>query len=88
MANVVQASITEKMEYEPTPVSIGVGDTVVWTNNHVMSHTVTADDQTWEPFDSGTLARGQAFEYTFIRAGTYPYHCAFHPHMKGVVTVS
>ncbi len=53
-----------------------------------MSHTVTADDQTWEPFDSGTLARGQAFEYTFIRAGTYPYHCAFHPHMKGVVTVS
>ncbi len=49
-----------------------------------MPHTVTGNDKT---FASKGLDTGDEFRYTFGRDGSFAYHCAIHPYMKGVVHV-
>jgi plastocyanin len=45
-------------------------------------------------FDSGSISpaglytSGGTYSYTFATAGTYPYHCAFHPMMTGTIVVN
>jgi plastocyanin len=65
-------------------VVIGVNNTVVWTNNGTLDHTVTANGGS---FLSGDLAPGLSFTNTFTTPGTFPYHCSIHPVMKGTVIV-
>lgn len=63
-------------QFSPTPLTISVGTTVVWTNNAVSTpHTVTADDGT---FNSGNLNPTNTFTVTFNTPGTYNYHCQYH----------
>src|SRR4051812_56138 len=61
--------------FSPSSLTVGVGDTVTWTNNGGSQHTVTADDSS---FDSGTLDPGDSFSHTFTNAGSVAYHCEFH----------
>lgn len=70
--------------YHTPSVTVNVGDSVTWTNQDSMAHTVTADDGA---FGSGSIAAGGTFSHTFTKAGTYSYHCTLHPQMKGVVIV-
>ncbi|MCC7366181.1 MAG: CHRD domain-containing protein [Dehalococcoidia bacterium] len=70
--------------FQPSNVTVNVGDEVTWTNNGAVAHTVTAAGG---QFDSGTLSAGASFAHTFTAAGTFNYHCDFHPSMVGVVTV-
>jgi plastocyanin len=73
------------LAYRPNKVTINQGEVVTWKNDGARSHTVTADDGS---FDSGTLSPGDAFANLFEKPGTYAYHCTIHPtRMKGVVTV-
>jgi FtsP/CotA-like multicopper oxidase with cupredoxin domain len=70
-------------------VVIGVNNTVIWTNNDdkppaESEHTVTAIDGS---FDSGGIFPGDSYSHTFTIPGTYYYHCALHPWMKGTVIV-
>jgi plastocyanin len=65
-------------------VVLGVNSTVVWTNNDSQPHTVTANGA---GFDSGYMAPGATYTYTFSAPGTYDYHCTYHPWMTGTVTV-
>jgi len=65
-------------------VTIRAGSAVLWTNKDGAPHTVTAKDGS---FDSGNLAQGASFSFTFQKAGTYDYFCAIHPSMKGTVVV-
>lgn len=64
----------------PSPFTSSIGSTVQWSDQGGM-HTVTSEalkpDGT-PLFDSGTLAPGQTFSYTFGSAGTYPYYCTIH----------
>jgi len=71
--------------FAPNPVSIKVGDSINWVNNDSIAHTATANNGT--TFNSGTIAPGGSFKATFSAAGTFAYHCAFHPGMVGTVTV-
>jgi plastocyanin len=64
--------------------SVSVGDTVEVTNNDSVGHTWTASDET---FNSGTLASGDSFEFTFDEAGEFDYFCQIHPTMTGSITV-
>lgn len=63
---------------------VPVGTTVVVTNEDNASHTWTAVDGT---FDSGALANGDSFEFTFTTAGEFDYFCNFHPAMTGTIAV-
>jgi plastocyanin len=38
-------------------------------------------------FDSGRMAPGATFDFTFAEPGEYPYFCLLHPNMVGTVTV-
>lgn len=71
--------------FVPNPVTVKVGDSVMWVNNDSIAHTATANNGT--TFSSGTIAPGGSFKTTFSAAGTFAYHCAFHPGMVGTVTV-
>jgi plastocyanin len=70
--------------FDPGDITVPVGTTVAWTNEDAVEHTTTADD-TW---DSGVVAPGESFEFTFDEPGTYTYLCEIHPTvMQGTVTV-
>jgi plastocyanin len=72
--------------YTPANITvvIGVNNTVRWTNNDNMAHTVTARDGS---FDSGNLNPGATFVHTFTTPGVYHYTCTYHSWMQGTVTV-
>jgi plastocyanin len=72
-------------EFQPGNLTIPAGATVTWTNAGQRTHTVSADDGS---FDSGRLDPGETFSHTFAEPGTYSYHCGFHPEMQGTITVT
>lgn len=65
-------------------VVIGVNNTVKWTNNDAVTHTVTGDDGSW---GSGGLSTGATYTHSFDSPGVYNYHCSIHPYMMGTVVV-
>lgn len=72
-------------KFNPAKIKIKVGETVTWTNNDSVQHTVTATDGL---FNSGTLTRGQNFQYNFTTTGIYNYYCELHGVvMSGTVIV-
>lgn len=73
-----------KWGFEPAVVTVTAGSTVAWHNAGSQTHTVTADDRS---FDSRDLASGADWQWTFPAAGDFNYHCTPHPWMKGVVHV-
>ncbi len=80
--------------YSPRELAVAVGTTVTWTNDDSVVHTVTSGEvagNVGEPdgiFDSGNMAKGDTFSYTFDTAGEFPYHCTPHPWMTGTVVAS
>lgn len=71
--------------YTPSTLTIKVGTTVKWTNQDSVAHTVSSDSGL---FDSGELSTGDTYSFTFSQAGTYGYHCTFHPSMIATIIVS
>ena len=72
-------------DYSANVLMVPLGATVTWTNNDPgMVHTVTAADGS---FDSGMLATGQTFSYTFDKPGDFDYSCTPHPWMKARISV-
>jgi len=70
--------------FVPKAVSVAAGTTVTWTNHDSANHTATSDTGVW---DSGVIAPGKSYSYTFKTAGSFPYHCKIHKSMKGTVAV-
>ncbi|MEY2431747.1 MAG: hypothetical protein QOC92_1472 [Acidimicrobiaceae bacterium] len=81
--------------FSPSSVSIIEGDTVTWTQNGAVGHSVTADDGSFDssplctptPNDDNCLKPGDSFSQTFDTAGTFSYHCRVHASMIGTVVV-
>jgi len=71
--------------FSPTSLSIPAGQSVNWSNSDKVFHTVTSISQN---FDSGIIEPGNAFAWTFDKAGYYKYYCQLHPFMNGVIIVS
>jgi len=74
----------ENYAFQPDPITVAVGTTVVWTNRDEVAHTVVSSDKL---FSSPELEVDRTFEYTFKKAGTFAYFCTLHPEMKGKVIV-
>ena len=93
-------TITIKLiAFTPTNVQLAAGGTVTWRQDDVATHTVTSGPveqtggtATAKPdgrFDSGSIAKGKNFQFSFTEPGEYPFFCAIHPAtMTGVVTVT
>ena len=79
-------SITDDMKFNPEDLTINVEDTVTWTNNDGMGHTATSTDGP-ASFDSGNIAAGATWSFTFTEAGTYNYKCDYHSSMTASITV-
>lgn len=73
--------------FEPTPIEITAGQSVVWENVHNQAHTATGNgDQDW---NTENIAPGESSDpVLFEDAGTFTYICALHPFMEGTVEVS
>ncbi len=64
-------SITDS-GYVPNTLTVPVGTTVGWTNDASTNQTVSANGEAGF-FDSGLLAPGDTFSYTFNGVGNYTY---------------
>jgi nitrite reductase (NO-forming) len=80
--------------YEPNPLRIKVGSTVIWTNNDNIIHTVTSGTpnaaNVGEAFDSGLTAfitPAKTYSNKFTNTGEFTYFCRVHPTMVGKVVV-
>ena len=69
--------------FNPGTIKVKAGDTITWTNDGAIAHTVTG-----KGFDSGSLAPGKTFTFTAGKAGTISYLCTFHAGMQGTIEVS
>jgi plastocyanin len=83
------ASLTDDAS-QPNPVQAATGDTVTWSNDDSQPHSVTSGVN-GEPdgrFDSGIMAPGATFDFTFTETGEYPYFCLLHPNQVGTIMVA
>jgi plastocyanin len=71
--------------FNKSVITIPVNTTVTWINFDSVTHTVTANDGS---FDSGNLPTNQSFSRMFNVSGTFAYHCSIHPSMTGSVIVT
>jgi plastocyanin len=70
------------LAFAPAELMVDRGTEVVFDNDDLAPHTVTADDG---GVDSGTINPGKAFRVTID--APLEYHCAIHPSMTGRVLV-
>ena len=75
----------EGFEYAPSRLTVARGTEVTWTNADAANHTVTFDSGAEK--DLGSQSKGARRSFTFAKAGTFAYHCDFHPNMHGTVVV-
>ncbi len=91
LATAVSADVSVNImnfSFQPTPLIIPIGTTVVWTNQDSVPHTVTSDTGVWDSGIGTPLQKGASFKFTFNQVGTFPYHCMIHPNMHGMIVVT
>jgi plastocyanin len=78
---------TDALKFSPTSNTIKTGEVVEWDNTGSgVAHNVTFD--AYSSITSDTMNQGDTFQVKFTKAGTYQFHCTFHPGMDGSITVS
>jgi plastocyanin len=70
--------------FAPKTVTVNQGDTVKWTNADKVDRQLVADSGA---FASPILKAGASYSFTFNTPGTFNYHDALKPSVKGTVTV-
>jgi plastocyanin len=71
--------------FTPGNVTIGLGDTVTWTNNDTSSHQVESKSAN---FTSPLLKPGQSYSFVYKQAGKFAYTDMVVKRNKGSVTVA
>ena len=86
-ADVVITIVAENgnMSFSPNPATVNAGQRVAWRNSAGTIHTAT---QNGGGFDTGSIDSGNtSTPIAMPAAGTFGYHCSFHPAMVGTLTV-
>ena len=82
----VKAAVTiQNFAFDPVSVTVPVGSTVTWTNKDAAAHQIASDAMV---FMGNPMSQDTTYSFTFMHPGTYAYHCAIHPSMKGTVIVT
>jgi plastocyanin len=79
------ATITIKTFKFGDPITVKAGATVTVKNADMTTHTVLADDKS---FDTGDIAGGSDATFVAPNAGTYEFHCNIHNYMRGTLNVT
>lgn len=88
--------------YSKPNIKIAKGTRVTWTNRDTVEHNAmqehadgdaahkapSTDEVRTNVFAGRLLAKGESYSFIFNEPGAYPYHCAPHSYMKGLVTVT
>ena len=72
-------------EFVPASVVVMRGEMVKWTNLGAVVHTSTSNTEVW---DSGDIQPNKFYKRKFNQTGAFPYHCKYHPLMKGTIRVT
>ena len=73
--------------FVPAEIRVPQGGSVTWVYCEPPEtdlHNTVSDTGVW---DAPLLDIGESFTFRFDEAGSFPYHCAPHPFMKGTVLV-
>jgi plastocyanin len=70
------------MKFEPDVLFAKTGDTVVFTNDDLVTHDVTEQNKAWT---SSALAPGKS--WSMVITGSVAYYCSIHVVMKGKIIV-
>jgi amicyanin len=73
----------DNFTFGPQKLTVKVGDTVTWTNEDDIPHTVVSTGH----FRSKALDTEDKYSFTFTAPGTFEYFCGLHPHMQGSIVV-
>ncbi|HEY2763692.1 MAG TPA: cupredoxin domain-containing protein [Pseudonocardiaceae bacterium] len=77
--------VIKSFAFQPDTLTVAPGTKITVLNQDQASHTVTADDKS---FDTGKVAGGQRAEITAPgKPGKYSYVCSIHQYMTGTLTV-
>jgi plastocyanin len=79
--------LIKNFAFSPDVLTIRTGNTVIWTNQDSVPHQIASDPGSSVSFSSDPLSNGVSYQVTFTAPGTYSYHCAIHPSMKGTIVV-
>jgi plastocyanin len=71
--------------FVPEMVTARVGQTVRWTNEDSIAHTVKAEQGA--SFASKALSHGDTYEQKLTKPGRIAYVCTIHPNQKGTIEV-
>lgn len=71
------------MKFVPAEIVVKNGDVVVWVNNDMVVHTITAE--TTKVWTSPVIPVGKSWKITVRQ--NFRYFCSLHPVMKGAVQV-
>jgi plastocyanin len=69
--------------FQPSEITIAVGDTVKFHNADMVPHNVSSDPA----FDSDSLKPGGDWQWVADKTGRIEYLCRYHPTMKGTIIV-
>jgi plastocyanin len=67
------------------PLTVAPGSTIAIANNDTVEHSVTSD--TAGAFDQDVDGNEKATLTAPSQPGEYPFHCSYHPNMKGTLIV-
>jgi plastocyanin len=86
------ATATTGGGYEPEPVTVSPGSTIIWDNQDNALHTATSGNPETGPdgtFDTGLVAANEQSEPIPMptEPGEYAYFCTLHPFLVGTVIV-
>ena len=77
--------------FSPSSISVFAGDAVTFQNSDSKPHEVASDpypeDDILPDLHSGTLYKGESYQYTFAKIGAFGYHLEDNPSIKGKVIV-
>jgi cytochrome c oxidase subunit 2 len=88
------ASVQGNPAYDPSQLTVKVGDMIAVENKDIAPHTVTNGKDATDPtmgklFDTSIINAGDSGEIVAadLDPGEYPYFCSVHPYMTGTLTV-
>jgi len=84
-ATAADTVVAKDIAYNPTSITVKVGDTITFKNEDSFAHTFTANNG---EFDSNSVDGGGSFTFKPTEAGTIAFHCKIHSNMKGTITVT